>query len=406
MEKSELDDFEKLKLYARVHIELWKNCPKEIKGVLKVWSDLIIKHPSFNKLKKYWGLKWDDKKQCYVWEEELKSFTNQIAAEHYSKTKEWMKNPKIETHPNIFSLINTNIQEVLLTQKNISKHEWLGEKRKIATWKKDRDFIDDASDDSYINQSNNPISEKLKSLGITPKNFLPPPSPKDRKENYAITEITKEWKLLSDFCEQIRIVGGEKVEKTVTDFKKHIDSGYKNNAAKKLNNWVEGKSIYQICGGKTIYFRRLLYTLKTIKFPMKKVGRCYNFILYKDLKLLEGTLPLIKLMWIGEDNYKGWIALFKREMGWEKSRISKFMMRITKDKTMPPVFFNSCPPTPTPLFFTDIINKKKKMFKSSNFILAEQQGLTENDYNHTPIIKKSLIKSCKHATKTSLLNSL
>jgi len=109
---------------------------------------------------------------------------------------------------------------------------------------------------------------------------------------------------------------------------------------------ITSKSIWQLAMENGIPFKKLLYELREIGFPMSRMkrGRRSNRISGDHLELFNYILPSIKAGIYCEQTKKEWIRLFKR-MGWEKSRISKFMQRRVAYKLVPNHFFDCLLPT-------------------------------------------------------------
>jgi hypothetical protein len=215
---------------------------------------------------------------------------------------------------------------------------------------------------------------------------------------------------LRNACKRVRKLGDGKNKGLADELENYIKSDYENNARDKLNNELNAKSIYQLAKEKGLDsngFRRLLYALKSIKFPTvrRRAGKKSNVIRQNYLPLFEKIFPEIKKMWKQEDNYRGWITFFKKEKGWEKSRISKFMRRRILDRTVPVWFFEACPPPPSPRLLGNLVKKNEQLKE----VVEKLAGIVKEDVdkNHTYRgVKERLKKCCKNASRTLLADQL
>lgn len=145
---------------------------------------------------------------------------------------------------------------------------------------------------------------------------------------------------------------------------------------RKLNE-SQVKSVYQISSEMNVDYKKLIYTLRTLGFPMTKItkGRKANLIDDKNLKLLELLTDQIKTLWRFEDNYKKWIAVLKQTTRLSKSGVAKIMSRKIKHKKVFPGFFDVIPPLPG---YVQLLLSKQHTFKfdeTLRYDLVTRKGL-------------------------------
>jgi hypothetical protein len=133
------------------------------------------------------------------------------------------------------------------------------------------------------------------------------------------------------------------------------------------------KAVYEIAKEKNIDRRKLLYTLKKIKFPL------FNLYDNKNKKLVyvplfESIYHTLKAIWAYEENYKKWIEYFKKK-GWSKSRVSHFINRAVKDGKIPSVFFEVKSPSPENLLLLESIKSKTKESRPFKGISSLREAL-------------------------------
>lgn len=359
---------EELILFTKRFLWSWKTDDTEFIREFQTWL--------ITEAKKY--------KKCKIVEVISVSFTNEILSDFYSKAKEWIKTPKIETFITLKEIREEKINDLLIEKRRESRYTWIGEKRKELFERNKKDFIQEAERQEII----------------------PPPTSEDRKNSEAIEFLKDEWGMLSLFCNRISEAGGIKVKINVDKLRAYFESDYKKRAQEFITDITKAKSVYETSKELGVDYRKLIYTLRSIKFPLLQTtrGRSANLIRYKDSNLFEQVFPLIKTMWKCEENYRGWVELFKKERGWSKSRISKFMMRRIKDKSIPPYFFDVVPSVfNNPVLFSNIIKKDeglRELFQD----LERALTVKESDlrfFSHLEL-KKYLVSRIETATKTIL----
>ncbi|MCM8784247.1 MAG: hypothetical protein NC818_05695 [Candidatus Omnitrophica bacterium] len=353
---------------TEVFLRDWEsNNGEGIKAHLRIIKAEIENHPKYKKLERYWPR--EDKK------EELDSLVNEIAGDYYCKSKEWIKNPKIETYPDTHFIIEGKISELLSEEKLKDRYEWEGERRKEKLEKeRGKNFLEETS--------------------FVPST-IPPPSLEDRKVNETIEILIQtQLKPLKDLYEKIKMLNDKKVVRLIKDdFYRHD----RNNLKELLDNILKAKSVYQLAKEKKADFRKLLYTLKTIGFPLleKSRGRGFYIITYNALPFFEEVFSMIKIMWEMEENYKKWQEFFKKEYGWEKSRVTNFMKRRIQNKVVPPCFFDIFPPDcfSTQHISNFIIHRSKQIMKMFELFEKITKKRLAVDFTHDKI-KRELQKIC------------
>lgn len=153
--------------------------------------------------------------------------------------------------------------------------------------------------------------------------------------------------ILAKFCKNIIEYAEAKGSSAVAQkIKKIIREDSPALATIVAENDKKSKTVYQLSKDNKIPFRKLLYELRKIDFPLCviKRGRHNNRIAGDHLALFNGILHTIKVGIYCEQTKKEWIALF-RNMGWEKSRISQFIRRHIKYGLVPNHFFDCLRPT-------------------------------------------------------------
>ncbi len=256
----------------------------------------------------------------YFEKDELTSISYIVYREYIKKLSQWKKEKKQAKEvpfPELKDFLKQKIVNLIRGAKEIEKYEGTGERIKSAYREKGKDFIEEAytSTDVFT-----PIRTKSEWKAKPPT--LPLPSPKERHDNSVIDYIVQET---------------SKLEKILfEDEKEHF--------IRQFQIPKDGKSVYQIAKENEMNRRRLLYTLRSIGFPMfrTEIGRYSNLIpkLKKDSPLIKR----IKLCWKLEDNYRKWIELLKKE-GWKKSNISCFIKRRIDKGIVPSYYFDIVPPS-------------------------------------------------------------
>lgn len=370
--------FKKLVIFSKIFIWLWENKPNEFKEfslILREDIKLEVKHHKlYPALRKFWQSDTNTSRK----EKELESFSNEILGDFYFYSKEWLKKPEIKTFLNTNVLIDQKISEILSKETAIERAEWLYKKHESA----EEESIEEGEDNTYINpldekifntwqRNQRNIKDDLSSIFETST----PPSFEDKKIQNVIDNQKRKKSDIDKLINFLINEGELKIKKDtqwvrfmqeVDSFKEDLYNDIKNNAPKLLEEENNSKSIYQIKKEKNLNekeFRRLLYTLKIIKFPItiRKIGKYANEVHGSHVPLFEKIYPQIKIMWKYEDNYKAWIVFFKGKMRWEKSRVSKFMKRRMESKTVPVWWFDICPPPISPKFLLGLINRKLKL---------------------------------------------
>jgi hypothetical protein len=122
-----------------------------------------------------------------------------------------------------------------------------------------------------------------------------------------------------------------------------------------LNSYKNKMTVYEVALKNNMPYKKLLYTLKRIKFTMikKPSGRIGYLIDEEKFKI---TLGLILIQWKLQENKKGWIKLL-RGSGFSKSYASNFMTRKIKEKIVPTYYFLIV--KPEKLYLDHILNCKK-----------------------------------------------
>lgn len=358
-EDSKKIDRDEFAVLTKAVLELYKKSNKQIINIIKDFIVEEIEHrPSFSKLRRYYGSNY---------KKEIISLAYEVMSEDFKLCEEWLKDYKSNNYyPSILHLLNRKISEILSKQKEKDRYEWLGERLKGQYAKDDRDLIEEAED----------FTIEAERLSFTI-------SPEDRKEKWIIKELKSRWEILHSFLKRTGIPNADE------EFKNFLNSYAKREDLKKeIENISKAKSIYQLAKEKGVDYRKLLYTLKTIHFPIRKMHTRKGFIVTKKyLSLFEKIFPIIQQMWRQEANYKNWIKYFKKK-GWRKDRISHFMERRIKYGVVPPFFFDIVPPPPTPKFLSKLIKKDKNIMKIFE-ILSKMFPLPENiDFTHKGIKEK------------------
>ena len=352
-----------LKAYKNNYAPLLKPLLKEIENMVKT-------NPKYKSLKKYL---WGDQKEK---EEELKGLVDIITAEYFYSLKEWLKNPQLDKLISLQEIAEKEIEQNLNRVKEIFKYEGAGEKLKEKYDKEGKNAFEFIEKDE-----NSKLSLQL-------------PSPEEKKMNEAIEMYAKPFRR---FWEKIKIAIDEtKLDNVEKEFRNVIAS----NGRKMLDNIINSKFIYQLAKEKGVNYSKLLYTLKSIGFPIfqREQRRCSWYITSDSNIFFEKIYPIIKLMWDLEENYRNWIKFFKIQKGWEKSRITNFMKRRIKDRIIPAYFFNMPSNLFPPEFINKVINKNKEIIKFFEF-LEKIRGIKIPTHQQ---LKKKLQELCSHKFKPLL----
>jgi hypothetical protein len=378
---------EELEVKTKAILSFWDKDNKAVEVYFAESNRLITalanKHKGFNALKKSWG---SDRKQ------EFGGIANEITTEYCSICREWLKTPKKDAFPDIVYFAKQKIGQLLKTEKERLENE---------------DPYTGIKYERYNKKINNPIeliplpSEENKKIKTNilrnAGTYLPTISSKEKKVNDFAKEIRDGFKPLPYIIKQ-REKNRGKVSGDV--LKDRVRAPLKGIIEKLLLAQSEAKSIYLIAKEKEIAFRKLLYTLKTIQFPM---GKNPNLIYKHYLPLFEEIFPQIQRMWKLENNFKGWITYFNKEKWWEKSRISKFMKRRIADKTVPIYFFDVFPAhlLSSAGFVKNLINGENKLMELFKILSALfKVDFTESDTHGG--IKNRLTDYCIRCSKTLL----
>ena len=219
-----------------------------------------------------------------------------------------------------------------------------------------------------------------------------PATKESQKKCKAINEIKRNYEILISVAEKIGAVHGKTLDvnrrqvfnNKIKSFKKEIKKEFSEDLHGRLLNLTEGKSVYQIAKERGLDFKKLLYLLRFIKFPLRKFGG-NNLIEKNRLSLFESLYPDINLYFLKVDSYRKWIRLFK-SMGWEKSRISKFMSRRIKSGVVPPWFFEMVPPVKnSKTLLNRLIRSDRRLngfFLELQLMIKQQYKISdENDIN-------------------------
>ncbi|MCD6568548.1 hypothetical protein J7K70_00120 [bacterium] len=270
----------------------------------------------------------------------LTSISYIVYREYIKKLSQWKKEKKQAKEvpfPELKDFLKQKIVDLIRGAKEIEEYEGTGERIKSAYREKGKDFIEEA----YISTDVlTPI--RTKSGWKAKPSTLPLPSPKERHDNSVIDYIVQETSKLEKI-----LFEDKKKERFIEQFQILKKDG-------------DGKSVYQIAKENEMNRRRLLYTLRSIGFPMfrTEIGRYSNLIpkLKKDSSLIKLIIKLIKLCWKLEDNYRKWIELLKKE-GWKKSNISCFIKRRIDKGIVPSYYFDIVPPS---LKYLSYLRKRKR----------------------------------------------
>ena len=128
-------------------------------------------------------------------------------------------------------------------------------------------------------------------------------------------------------------------------------------------SYIEASSVFSIAKPLPVDYRKVLYTLRKISFPLIKSPRG-NFIAKTDEKWFASLLnEELKPIWRQEKTHKEWIDYFKKEYGWSKSRTSKFMSRKVSREIVPALFFELFPPNSSWGNIVKTCLKKDKLLK-------------------------------------------
>jgi hypothetical protein len=282
-----------------------------------------------------------------VIEDELTGVSCLIYLEYIEKLIQWKENKKRGKEvpfPELEDFLKQKIVDLTEKAKEIEKYEGKGERIKSAYREEEKDFIEEA----YISADvSTPIRTKLgwKAKPTT----LPPPSSEEGYDNLVINYIAQKTSKLE------KILFEDEKEHFVRQFQM-------------LRNC---KSSYQIAKEKGVNWRRLSYTLKSINFPIFKigVGRYSNLVPKTLFEKDSSLIKLIKISWKLEDNYRKWIGLLKKE-GRNKSTISCFMKRKIDRGIVPSYYFDIVPPSPKYLSY--LKSRKKEPIELPKGIWKEE----------------------------------
>jgi len=147
---------------------------------------------------------------------------------------------------------------------------------------------------------------------------------------------------LNRIDEYAQFSGNIDIKEPLGDLRNHIGT-WSTDALQKLKSEI--CSIYAIAKKDGVDYRRLLYVLKKVRFPLAKLkGNREFFFVFPDRKqLFDVVYARIKYFWKMEDNYRAWTREFL-SLGWSKSRTSQFMRRKINSGLLPKWFFDCFPP--------------------------------------------------------------
>lgn len=282
------------------------------------------------------------------WAKEYLSIINAILREYFLASKAWLVNPRIDT----FEPITHTAEKVLEGQI---------EKLKADSYYINPTSLSTTSDPSFSEKIYSPIKNK----GFD-SNFLDallmqvPLLPEEKRERLAEKEVVEGFVLLKNIFQGMEDDLGKGQLTGDLDWRKMIADLIRENQGMWVQDRKGSKSVYILAKENNLEFRKLLYILRQIRFPMSKSkhGRIGNYVLEHNLPLFDKILPRLQLIWKHEKNFKGWIQYFKEEQKWSKSRISKFMKSRIKRGNITPNFFEILEPPPSRKLFTHLTNDK------------------------------------------------
>jgi len=409
---------EELVAWSKSMMTVWENQGRganQIEGLQNLTINKIKNHNLYSNLKKYWHFNEKDEidfsledKKAFLGE--LKSLTGVILFEFYTENKKWLEKPTIKSWPNWDALINQEIKKVISNEKKKERFEW---------YRPNTFGRDDES--GNINQ-NKSIYDAPPPVELT--------SQEELEDESAINKVLFQKMIFDKLLIRLKETGAVNNKKRIVEAEAYIRTFFSENINELLQHERESKPIYKIAKEKDINFRRLLYTLKTIKFPLRntKIGKYLTAQRLKILKqksstdylrkysndihgsfmpLFEKIYPQIKQMWQYEDNYKAWTDFLKKKMRWEKSRVSKFMKRRMESKIVPVWWFDLCPPPISPKFLLNLVNRKMRMGQEfDNFIVTVLPPDTKLEEIYKSMthqgIKEQLKEDCLNFTKDLL----
>jgi len=303
---------ETIKQCTQVWLHAWSdNDPRVIKNTLSWLIDVIRKTLGNKKYRGLFNLKKSEGETDQESQTELHSFANEVLAEYTHTLSAWKTNGcDIRKFPDIYEFITQKINDLRADRLPYKEVEY-------------RDDIE-----------HGPV--RL------------PPSKDKKRDSTLYHHSANNIKILA------KVIGIPNEElnndKDLLDFTVTQIAEFKKNAV----SVQQVTKIYNISP-----YRRFLYTLQKIAFPMiTMTGQKANIIVLAPQKL-KTYVDLIRYIWYREDRFKQWIR-FLRDRGWSKSKISHFMGRSIDRKIVPKVYFEIFPPSRLRLEYIQR-NKKGKL---------------------------------------------
>jgi len=232
-----------------------------------------------------------------------------------------------------------------------------------------------------------------------------PPSSEDKQERAVAARLRSGRDAFLAFHKNIENAAKRKfgnnvptnLQTPIGQFAGFFDSYLKKNIYTIRKKELASKSVYQAAKESGIEFKKLLYVLRAINFPLtkNKRGKYSNLIHGDHARLFTRVLPFIKRDLYSQKTRKEWIKAIKEQKKWKKSRISKFMGRRIKDGLVPFAFFDIIPPTQ--ILMAELFAKKK--IEAAFKLLAL---LDNNIHLHNKTIKQQMTEMVKATTKALL----
>jgi hypothetical protein len=316
--------------------------------------------PNIPEIKKYKKIFYKYFRSSDKWQREEEAIIKEIIVRRYIAIKKWLKSNKI--------FISESFKEIAI--------EIIRDRIRKIQSKEKTGF--EADTFNYL-------------TSLEQDSLLTKHSQESRKDSIAEKETIRNYKmalyLLSKITQNLNKKYGKPAKRY--DWQKELKKDIKKN----LSDYQQSKSVFSVAKEIPIDFRKLLYTLKKIYFPLAKIKtvREGNFIIKSYLPLFYKLLPSLKLIWKQEKTFKEWVNYLKK-IGWEKSRISKFISRRIKSGVVPPLFFETF--LPDKELFDMVKNKNVALDKSFRCLPGNEEILYNKKLRY-----KNQLEQIKHSFK-------
>lgn len=321
-------DMENLEDFIPTVIYAWEeNDEKVLKRILAIIKNIIS---PLSELKQY--KKWFRKSQTN-WKNEERALCDDILGAYYQHIKKLPQQEKKTSFESLKIIAADYLKHRLQEYKSQEKFE---DKRNISF----RTSESETDERPAFSAKNNPSDN---TVYLKTEEFL-----RDAVAEKHAADLFKKLAVCFDETNtKIKKELGKSFDKDLDALLKQL---IKSDLKRQTKHAREGKSVFILAQENDIKdYRKLLYTLKEqIHFPLintkeNRKGRIGNYVSEANLPLFEKILPQIKWIWKREQTKKDWIQYFKKEHGWGKTRISKFMSRKTQKGSVPPAFFEVFP---------------------------------------------------------------